>query len=390
MSTNINQTIYPLPVTETDVLVINQGLVPVMIGTMRDNLSTLGMPLQPLATIILSGNIQYYAVAPTAPAGGVPVDVIEGGMAFSPSPQQVVSVLNSQTLANQIGAAVPVPPSAAAIGGAVPQALDIATADNLKGSRLVNNLTSASQFSLAVGAVSAVLDCQGAVSFALNITPAVVTPPGTMCTGQVRIDWYDASQTYLLDRTLYEVNFILGTVPTITTINDQCLGAFAVVAFQGCPAIGTAPVTPTIACVFMTQNIPAGRPRITEVSSGGGFGIRDSSGMLLRTGSQAIPAGGTVGLYVAALSAGPLVIVVNGVSTGSAGAQFRIRGGFGPTSYNAHEIDIRTPANLALGSNPSAIQAFPSVPAKPLIFDIFNVSLTIAGVADVEVWSQPD
>jgi hypothetical protein len=388
---NIDRTVYPLPVTDADTLLVNQGLVPVMIGTMRDNLGALGMSLQPLASLIVGSGKQYFAVAPTAPSGGVELDMIEGGAAFSPSPQQVVSILNSQTLANQIGAAVPVPPSAAAIGAAVPvppTAGAIGTATNNAGSRLVNTLTANTLHNFSGVGDSFIVDCTSAVSFALFLDNWITSGSAGVCTAEFMLEWLDATQTYIVDRTNYEVNSLSSGAHSPSVINDQCLAPFCRVTWTAFTNIGGASV-PAASAVFVPQSIPTGRLRMTDLAALGAYtGQGDGAGYLSRSGAQALAAGAGTNTFQCTPTSGGLLIMLSGVSSPS-NAQFRLRGGFGHVAFSAGDINLLTPAALA-ASNTSPVQlVIPASPSRPFMYSITNIG-TGAGTAHAEIMSTPD
>lgn len=253
MSFVIGTNTYQLPVQTSDSLFINQGTVPVMLGTMRDNLAALGMALQPLASIVLGGGLQYYAVAPTAPTDGVEVDLIEGGSGFAPSPQQIVSILNTGALAT-------------AIGGAVPQPTDIATAETLSGARLVDTNPTLDSYTFNLGALpdsGPVLSCKAGVSFELVVTG--VGAVGANGTAIVTLAWSTAGDAGA--KVTYEVNtqtFAGGSVGNnAVVITDRCRGDSVQIS---CDAIKGS--TSQLQYSFALSSRPVDRPRIYDPLNG--------------------------------------------------------------------------------------------------------------------------
>jgi len=101
---------------ETSVLLLNRGLFPVYVGGPYVDGPGTGVPLAPLGSLAVSADRQWYAVAdPAAQNATQAVYRVPGGTSYSPAPSEIAAQIQASQLAAQIGAAVPVPPSAAAI-----------------------------------------------------------------------------------------------------------------------------------------------------------------------------------------------------------------------------------------------------------------------------------
>jgi hypothetical protein len=85
----------------TTVLFLNNGTVPVYLGD-PTVAPSYGYPCEPLGTLVLPGNQDWYAIAdPSAPARQ-PVNVIPGGIAATPSAAQIALQVAQQELAVQV------------------------------------------------------------------------------------------------------------------------------------------------------------------------------------------------------------------------------------------------------------------------------------------------
>lgn len=307
-------------------------------------------------------------------------------------PGTSVDVLNTVALTSGTITAI-TPPTAGAIGAAVPQPGAIGAANNAAGSRLVNNVTPNTVHNFSgVGDVF-VVDCSQAVSFALSVACSRSVLGIANASNEFLIQWFDPTFTILLDQTLYEVNGSDSPSAVVNTvINDQCLGPLArVVWFAN---HDTAPAgTPLANANFTLLSVPSTRLRITEYTAAGPFfpGGADASGYLFRTGSVSLAAGASMaaGPFQCAPSNGQLCINMNGISNTVAGAQFRLRGGFGFASFSNNEFNLFTPAALPLVNSPSDFDQFNCIPARPLWFNVTNVG-SQAGTCNVEAWVNPD
>lgn len=302
-----------------------------------------------------------------------------------------LTIANTVELADAIGAAVPVPPSAAAIGVAVPQPGPLATAANAAGARLVNNLTATTSHTFSGVGDNFVISCAQGVSFALSLQNNRSVLGAGNTSNEFIIQWFDSTGLILLDETRYEVNSyeVTANAGFFTVINDQCLGPIARVIWTN--NYDTAPAgTPQVSANFVLQTVVTNRLRITEYNTVGTvpLGASDTSGFLLRTGSLPLAATGVSAVFQCAPTNGPVVIIVNGVSTGTANANFRVRGGFGFNSFSNNEFAVYT-GLCALSNQPALITQLGSVPVRPLWFSVANIG-TVAGSCNVEVWSNPD
>lgn len=102
------------------VLILNRGTVSIYAGSAYVDGPSTGVPIAPLGSLTVPTDRAWWALADAA-AGTTPqaVYVVPGGTAYSPAPSEIALQIATSNLAAQIGAAVPVPPSAAAIGIAV-------------------------------------------------------------------------------------------------------------------------------------------------------------------------------------------------------------------------------------------------------------------------------
>ena len=102
---------------EDSVLLLNRGLFTVYVGGPYVDGAATGVPLAPLGSLAVTADRQWYAVAdPAAQGAAQAVYRVPGGTSYSPAPSEIAAQIQASQLAAQIGAAVPVPPSAIAIG----------------------------------------------------------------------------------------------------------------------------------------------------------------------------------------------------------------------------------------------------------------------------------
>jgi len=102
---------------ETTVLLLNRGLFTVYVGGPFVDGPSTGVPLAPLGSLAVPADRQWCGVAdPAAQNAAQAVYRVPGGTSYSPAPSEIAAQIQASQLAAQIGAAVPVPPSAAAIG----------------------------------------------------------------------------------------------------------------------------------------------------------------------------------------------------------------------------------------------------------------------------------
>ncbi len=105
---------------ETSVLLLNRGLFPVYVGGPYVDGASTGVPLAPLGSLAVPADREWYGVAdPAAQNAAQAVYRVPGGTSYSPAPSEIAAQIQASQLAAQIGAAVPVPPSAAAIASGI-------------------------------------------------------------------------------------------------------------------------------------------------------------------------------------------------------------------------------------------------------------------------------
>jgi len=104
---------------EESVLLLNRGLFVVYVGGPYVDGPGTGVPLAPLGSLAVPADRQWWGLAePAAKTAQQAVYRVPGGTSYSPAPSEIAAQIQASQLAAQIGAAVPVPPSAAAIAGA--------------------------------------------------------------------------------------------------------------------------------------------------------------------------------------------------------------------------------------------------------------------------------
>lgn len=370
--------ILQLPTFDTPMLLVNGGDVSgsggdvIYLGTQRDNLNPLGYPLSPLASLSINPGQSYYAVANSSVQN---LELLPGGAGFSPSPQQIVSILNVAPLATAIGSAVPQAGTiGAAVGGAVPQPGAIATAQTNSGARLVDPAANQTlnTGNVALGATTAKFDMSGAVSFFLRLDPTSTAIQTTM---EVNLLWYDGAGTILTSR-VYEYNTAGGCI-----IQDRCLGSQMAISNHAVYGAG-APGNLKYSLYGSSRPVDTNRILGEGGDSGSSFGFDGT--LLFGSGTLAFGASATR-LYGAVANGRAFIHVA--VGTGSTGGPLRFRFWHGLNTAQTLNYNI----DLAVGGiNVTDPLQEIILPPRPLICDITNLGASGSMIYGMHVWTDPN
>lgn len=377
MSYNVaaNAGILQLPAFDTDTLLVNGGDASgsggdtIWIGTQRDNLKPLGYPLAPLAAVNVTAGQVYYVLANSSTQI---LDFLPGASGFTPSPQQVVSILNTATLATQIGAAVP---QAATIGAAVPQPTALANAANAAGARLVDNASSSFNYAFpgGVGDAFSILLGQG-VSFSLYLSATGTS--GANGTVIVKVSWANGTSSTSM---LYEINasdIANSFVNNLTCITDRCRGDSVTIEWA---ASNGGPIT-GLSAQFVLSSRPADRPRLYDNahSASGVFGnaIDLILGLASSSLTGVLPIAGTAPRYLFAATVGRIFLrASNAVSA----CTFTCAWGLGAVSPFVIKPVIGTDTLLELPAT-----------NRPLTVSVQNTGGVANAQFALEAWTQDD
>lgn len=228
-------------------------------------------------------------------------------MGFFGRPLTSFDIGNGAALAAEIGAAVPVPPSAASIGSAT----------LASGSRLVNPTGTVNSKTFTTIGDQITIDVSGGVSLGLYFAlESIGVIAGSM---SFLISWLDKTQTIVLYEEEFELNCGIGGTTIFTSIMDRILGPSVTITLQattGITSIGSAVME------YLVQNVPVDSRRLVEQ------GATTAGDGLLGQFTDTLAAGISSAVHVFQLTGGYIYCRTSVAAAATAPGQFTFSWGY--------------------------------------------------------------